>query len=131
MTSRTSALVSTLIAAGLLLWKGPGTAELGMGLMGALFVLAAAYLVAGVARTILAGLGVLIWIATLVVSVRGPAGLVTLAGVFGLAAALQVVVFGRRWPGWSSKYDRTPARVDDPRSMWESLDRGEDPTAGP
>ncbi len=58
---------------------------------------------------------------------------VSLAGGVLLAAAgLLTVARGRRWPGMSSRYDRSggvsPARTDDPASLWKALDRGDDPT---
>jgi uncharacterized membrane protein (TIGR02234 family) len=53
------------------------------------------------------------------------------AGAFGLAGALAVVA-GRRWPALGSRYDRTgdarPSGPPRPASMWEDLDRGQDPT---
>lgn len=54
-------------------------------------------------------------------------------GVLLAAAGLLTVVRGRGWPGMSARYER-PGKAapagDDPASMWRSLDRGDDPTAG-
>ena len=47
---------------------------------------------------------------------------------------------GRSWPGWSNRYDRGAAATASPAAdrrdqtaheLWDALDRGEDPTAGP
>ncbi|NVI90251.1 TIGR02234 family membrane protein [Actinomadura sp. BRA 177] len=56
-------------------------------------------------------------------------------GILLIAAGLITAVRGTRWPGMSSRYERTgtPApketAPEDPSAMWRSLDRGEDPTA--
>jgi uncharacterized membrane protein (TIGR02234 family) len=54
-----------------------------------------------------------------------------LGGVLLLAAGALVVVRGRSWVAMSSRYDAPSRRsaAGEP-SLWESLDRGEDPTAG-
>lgn len=58
-------------------------------------------------------------------------------GALLVAAGLLTLVYGRRWPGMSTRYEgpgstggtapRAPA-PDDASSLWKSLDRGEDPT---
>ncbi|BDM67975.1 hypothetical protein HEK616_14620 [Streptomyces nigrescens] len=61
-------------------------------------------------------------------------------GLLLLVAGVLALVFGRRWPAMSGRYERTPggARgprrapaapdLDRPEEIWKSLDRGEDPT---
>ncbi len=50
-------------------------------------------------------------------------------GLLITAAGLLVVVRGRRWAGLSSRYDApTATAADREPSLWEALDRGEDPT---
>ena len=55
-----------------------------------------------------------------------------IAAMSGLAAAVITMVRGQDWPGWSSRYARpdqiSEDEADNPRMMWESLDRGMDPT---
>ncbi|GII76902.1 membrane protein [Sphaerisporangium rufum] len=62
----------------------------------------------------------------------------TLAGAAALlAAGLLAAVRGGRWPGMSGRYERAAAaaprsaRPAGARSLWDALDRGDDPTAGP
>ncbi|MFI8998237.1 TIGR02234 family membrane protein [Streptomyces sp. NPDC053542] len=62
-------------------------------------------------------------------------------GALLLVAGLLALVYGRRWPAMSGRYERTgtgprgPRRaarqpdLDRPEEIWKSLDRGEDPTA--
>ncbi|GAA4556167.1 TIGR02234 family membrane protein [Planotetraspora kaengkrachanensis] len=67
-------------------------------------------------------------------------------GLVLLAAGVVAAVWGARWPGMSSRYDRAggdsrtgpagevrrgarPRRVSEERAMWEALDEGADPTA--
>ncbi|WP_157244741.1 Trp biosynthesis-associated membrane protein [Nonomuraea typhae] len=47
-----------------------------------------------------------------------------------LVGGVLAVVRGGRWTGMSARYDRRPAGDGpaDERSMWEALDRGDDPT---
>jgi len=52
-----------------------------------------------------------------------------LGGVLIIAAGLLVVVRGRSWAAMSSRYDAPVERVPvGEASLWDSLDRGEDPT---
>lgn len=57
-----------------------------------------------------------------------------LGGVLLIAAGLLTAVRGARWPGMSSRYERSPERpversgAPDSAGMWKALDRGEDPT---
>jgi uncharacterized membrane protein (TIGR02234 family) len=56
---------------------------------------------------------------------------VGVAGGLALAAAgLAVAVRGRRWAALSARYDAPSAPAVGERSLWEALDRGEDPTTG-
>jgi uncharacterized membrane protein (TIGR02234 family) len=53
-------------------------------------------------------------------------------GVLLAAAGVLAAVWGRRWPGPSSRYDRPGAAAPegaDPASMWKAIDRGDDPTS--
>ncbi|MBK5308012.1 MAG: Trp biosynthesis-associated membrane protein [Frankiaceae bacterium] len=54
-----------------------------------------------------------------------------LGGALLLAAGMLVVVRGRSWVAMSARYD-APTRQPSSRepSLWDSLDRGEDPTTG-
>ena len=53
-------------------------------------------------------------------------------GLLLLAAGVLVVVRGRRWAELSSRYDAPSApKPASEASLWDALDRGEDPTAGP
>ncbi len=61
-------------------------------------------------------------------------------GLLLLLAGVLALVFGRRWPAMSGRYERTPGGARGPRraaappdlerpeEIWKSLDRGEDPT---
>ncbi|GAB1817497.1 Trp biosynthesis-associated membrane protein [Herbidospora sp. RD11066] len=55
--------------------------------------------------------------------------LTALGGVLLLAGGLWAAVAGGRWPGLSSRYDRPDHdRPPTERSMWDAIDRGDDPT---
>jgi hypothetical protein len=43
-------------------------------------------------------------------------------------AGSALAVRGGQWPTPGARYDRGAPRVEGPRSTWEALDRGEDPT---
>lgn len=130
MTPRSIAAALTLAGGGGLLLADPGPAA-APGLLAALLGLAAVWLVSGAARVALAGLAAAGWVAAAVLSTS--AGLLpVLAAVAGLAGAVLTVVRGSAWSGWSSRYDRAgEPQPMDPRGMWDSLDRGEDPTHPP
>ena len=51
-----------------------------------------------------------------------------LGAVLVAAGGLLVVVRGRSWASMSSRYDTPSARPAGERSLWDALDRGEDPT---
>jgi uncharacterized membrane protein (TIGR02234 family) len=68
--------------------------------------------------------------------------LLALSGAVLVAVAgLLTVVRGRRWPGMGARYERRPRPATRPApagspdaapvALWEALDRGDDPTAGP
>lgn len=79
---------------------------------------------------------------------RGAAGAVAMAwpgltacgGLLAAAGAVATLARGGRWPAMGARYERAAARragaaepgrsADDPRSLWDALDRGEDPTLG-
>jgi uncharacterized membrane protein (TIGR02234 family) len=56
--------------------------------------------------------------------------LVVACGLCALAAGILAVVFARDWPSMGRRYEAgaPAARGDDPASMWDRLDRGDDPT---
>ena len=62
--------------------------------------------------------------------------LALLGGLLLLAAGLLTAVRGRRWSGLGRRYEppaarattRPTTRLTGERELWESLDRGEDPT---
>lgn len=56
------------------------------------------------------------------------------AGATVTVLAVWALRSGRRWPAMSARYERggAPAKAavaDDPASLWDALDRGEDPTS--
>jgi uncharacterized membrane protein (TIGR02234 family) len=55
-----------------------------------------------------------------------------IGGVLLAAGGLLVAIRGARWPGMSSRYERSATKKqvepDDAVGMWKALDRGEDPT---
>ena len=68
-------------------------------------------------------------------------GLVAVGGLLLAAGAAATALRGERWPAMGARYERTAARrdpprrtqqavTDDPRSVWDALDRGDDPTLG-
>lgn len=53
-------------------------------------------------------------------------------GLVLVVAGVVAVARGARWPGMSDRYERQApeaSRARDDRSMWEAMDRGDDPTA--
>ena len=58
-----------------------------------------------------------------------------LAGALaGLVASGLTVALGHHWPSLGSRYQRDKggsAAANTPAQMWDAMDRGEDPTAGP
>ena len=81
-----------------------------------------------VAGTLLA-LGGLAVAGSIAVWGMGPWPLAALAGALAIAAGGALAAArGRTWPGLGARYERPQAA---PRTPWEALDRGEDPTAQP
>ncbi len=134
MSSRTAALVLTILGGGLLFFLASEQAAAAPGLMAALIGIAAIWLASGKTRFILAAISGVLWLAALVLAVFGSAAAVV-AAVVGLAGGVLTLVKGGQWPGFSSRYARASDLADDglisPRQMWESLDRGLDPTRKP
>lgn len=132
MNSRIAAIALTVLAAAAYVWRGTGTGGIGPALLAALLALAAILLASGTTRTVLAVLATLGWLGAVAADLAGGFTWLLLAAVAGLVAALLTAVRGSSWPGWSDRYSRSanavPGRPDDPRAMWDSLDRGEDPT---
>ncbi len=132
MTSRTAALGLTAVGGAIVFLLASESAALGPALLGALLGLAAIWLASGSTRVVIGVLAALLWVVGLVIagSALGAVGCVV-----GLAGAALTVVKGRSWPGWSSRYARSAVLEDEdlvnPRQMWESLDRGVDPTRRP
>ena len=127
MSSRTVALALTVLGAGLLYLVAADAAAFAPGLLGTLLAIAAIWLAAGRTRLVLAGLSAVAWAGALVLAVGSLPALA--AAVTGLSGAVVTLARGPHWPGWSSKYSRSAEEEEvTPRQMWESLDRGEDPT---
>ncbi len=134
MNSRTAALVLTILGAGLLFFLASGEAASVPGLMAGLIAIAAIWLALGRIRFVLASISALLWLTALVLAVFGSAAAV-LAALVGLAGSVLALAKGSQWPGFSSRYARAADLEEDglisPRQMWESLDRGLDPTRKP
>ncbi|HRY10169.1 MAG TPA: Trp biosynthesis-associated membrane protein [Candidatus Nanopelagicales bacterium] len=131
MNSRTAALILTILGAGLLFFLASGEAASAPGLMAGLIGIAAIWLASGKTRFVLAAISGLLWLAALVLAVFGSAAAVV-GAIIGLAGSVLALAKGSQWPGFSSRYARASDLEDDglisPRQMWESLDRGLDPT---
>ncbi len=134
MSSRTAALVLTILGGGLLFFLASEQAAAAPGLMAVLIGIAAIWLASGRTRFVLAVISGLLWLAALVLAVFGSAAAVV-AAIVGIAGSVLTLARGGQWPGWSSRYARSADLADDglisPRQMWESLDRGLDPTRKP
>jgi hypothetical protein len=128
---RTLALLLTTAAGVGVLVGVDDEAVTAAGTAAALVCLASIWLASGKPRLVLALGAAVAWAGTVVLSVGDP--LAMLASLAGLIAAGLTVAKGSQWPGWSSRYARSTRITDDetsnPRTMWESLDRGVDPTA--
>ena len=134
MNGRLLALTVTIAATGTLVLTDSDPAVVAAGSFGGLVALAAIWLAAGASRRVLAGVATLAWATGLAVALGGPLT-PALACAVGLAASLLTLLRGATWPGWSSRYARTAGAAGDDdlgnlsaREMWESLDRGMDPT---
>jgi hypothetical protein len=133
MTSRTAALALTVLGGGVLFFLASEQAATALGLVCALLALAAIWLASGRVRAVLSGVAALGWLVALVLAVLGSAFAV--AGcLLGLAGSVITVWRGGSWPGFSARYARQADVAEDgptsPRQLWESLDRGLDPTRG-
>jgi uncharacterized membrane protein (TIGR02234 family) len=64
-------------------------------------------------------------------AITGWPWLVVACGLLAVAAGALALLFARDWPTMGRRYEAgAPAtRGDDPASMWDRLDRGDDPTA--
>lgn len=131
MSARTLALLLTIAAGGVAFFMVSEENISAAGVAGALMCLAAIWLAAGRVRLVLAVVAAAAWIAALVLAV-GDSAIAIVGSVAGLSGAALTAARGASWPGWSSRYARSVDIADDrdsnPRMMWESLDRGEDPT---
>ncbi len=131
MSSRTTALVLTIFAAGFLFFLASEQAATAVGLIAALIAVAAIWLASGRVRMVLAGLSGLLWLAGLILAAFG--SVLAVAGcLIGVAGAVVTLRYGNTWPGFSARYSRQADLEQDglisPRQLWESLDRGLDPT---
>lgn len=130
--SRTIALALTVIGVGGLYFSDQQSALL-VALPAGLAALVGIWLVSGRPRQVWAAIAVIAWAGALwLIDLDGPSAL--LFGAAGLLAALIILVKGKDWPGFGSRYQRSagPAAGVEPtaKDLWESLDRGEDPTSG-
>ena len=133
MSSRTLALVLTVFGAGFLFFLASEQAATAAGLTAALLGVAAIWLASGKVRTVLAGISGVLWLAGLLAAAFGSA-LAVVGCLIGLSGAVVTLLRGPQWPGFSARYARQ-ADVEEeglisPRQVWESLDRGLDPTRG-
>ena len=131
MNSRSLALILTVLGGGLLFLFAPEEAALAPGSAGALLGVAAIWLASRRTRMVLAALSVLAWVVACALAVSASPAAV-LAALIGLSGAGVTLLKGAGWPGWSARYARgaqtAPEEAASPRQMWESLDRGVDPT---
>lgn len=131
MNSRVAAVVLTILGTGMLFFLAAGQAASAPGLMAGLIGIAAIWLASGRTRFVLAAISGLLWLVALLLAVFGSVAAVV-AAIIGLAGSVLALVKGSEWPGFSSRYARASDLEDDglisPRQMWESLDRGLDPT---
>lgn len=131
MSSRTLALALTVLGAGFLFFLASEQAATALALIAALIAIAAIWLASSRTRTVLAAISALLWLAALVLAVFGSA-LAVLGCLIGLAGAVLTLWRGSSWPGFSARYARSADLSEDglisPRQLWESLDKGLDPT---
>lgn len=138
MNARTLALLATIGAGGVLFFMVPEEITTAAGVAGSLLCLAAIWLASGTVRRVLAVVAGVAWIGALILAL-GDSAIAVVASLVGLSGAALTAARGASWPGWSSRYARSADIAEDevfnPRTMWESLDRGVDPTrdadAGP
>lgn len=123
MITRPVVLV-TVAGAALALWWLQSSA-LAVAVVAALGTAVAAWAFTGAVRAVAAAIASLMWVSSL--ALAGSPGEV-IAILVGCAAAITTAIGGRVWPERPDTYRRDDADVGSPRHMWESLDRGEDPT---
>jgi hypothetical protein len=132
VTSRTAALALTVLGAGVLFFMASEQAATALGLVCALIAVAAIWLASGRVRAVLAGFAALGWLGALVLGVGS--GVAVAGSLLGLAGSVIALWRGGSWPGFSARYARQADVAEDeavtPRQLWESLDRGLDPTRG-
>lgn len=133
MKSRTIALGLTIAGGAILFLVASEQAATALGLIAALIGIAAIWLASGKVRTVLAAISGLLWLGGLVLAVFGSA-LAVLGCAIGVGGAVVTLLRGPTWPGFSARYARSADVAQDgiisPRQLWESLDRGLDPTRG-
>ena len=131
MSSRTAALALTILGGGFLFFLASEQAATAAAMIGALIAMAAIWLASGRVRTVLAAISALLWFAGLVLAVFGSA-LAVIGCLIGLSGAVLTLWRGSSWPGFSARYARSSDLSQDglisPRQLWESLDKGLDPT---
>ncbi len=131
MSSRTLALALTVFGAGFLFFLASEQAGTALGLIAALIAIAAIWLASPRVRTVLAAISALLWFGGLVLAAFGST-LALIGCLIGLAGAVVTILRGSSWPGFSARYARSADVNQDglisPRQLWESLDKGLDPT---
>jgi uncharacterized membrane protein (TIGR02234 family) len=63
------------------------------------------------------------------VATQAPPYLTVVGGVLIIVGAVFAIMYGRRWPSPTRRYERAAARAARPKDDWEALEQGEDPTA--
>jgi hypothetical protein len=133
MSSRTVALVLTILGGGLLFFLASEQVSTALGLTAALIGVAAIWLASGTVRAVLSGISAVLWLGGLVLAIFG-SSLAVVGCLVGVAGSVVTLLRGPQWPGFSARYARSADLNDDglinPRQFWESLDRGLDPTRG-
>lgn len=131
MSSRTTALALTILGAGFLFFLASEQAATAVAMIGALLAIAAIWLASARVRIVLAAISALLWFGGLVLAVFGSA-LAVIGCLIGLSGAVITLWRGNSWPGFSARYARSADLNQDglisPRQLWESLDKGLDPT---
>lgn len=131
MNSRTAALALTILGGGFLFFLASEQAATALALIAALIAIAAIWLASARVRTVLAAISAVLWFVGLILAVFGSA-LAVIGCLIGLAGAVITLWRGSTWPGFSARYARSSDLNQDglisPQKLWESLDKGLDPT---
>jgi hypothetical protein len=131
MSSRTAALALTILGGGFLFFLASEQAATALAMIGALIAIAAIWLASPRVRTVLAAISALLWLGALVLAAFGSA-LAVIGCLIGLSGAVLTLWRGNSWPGFSARYARSSDLNQDglisPRQLWDSLDKGLDPT---